>query len=387
MATSKGRDFYAILGVDKTANQGQIKQAYRKKAIKFHPDKNPGNEEAAEKFKELSTAYSILSDPNKKRQYDLHGEDGSVEELGSLNVEELGTMGRLFGALITKAGIPLPTEITTKVLSVAQHLSKGATNVPGVEIPNANALKMGEVVSGTVERQAAHFYWINISEEDMKNGVVVNCASHGGDKFKLVFFDKEGQVNIVEESQSKKKRSEANLFFVPFDLYNLSESMPLSMMKKLDEDIPPVFMILDTFEKEVRSILPGRHLFCVYGDNWFQSVKYSLKVLVAESREDQSALNIMDTEKQLAEKKEHLEKFQPEFIDLKKRYEEARKTLEADIKEIDELIKDRESSYTNYIQNSWAKYKSQDNNHYAAASNGHNGIFESFGKMFSSSKK
>ena len=387
MATSKGRDFYAILGVDKTANQGQIKQAYRKKAIKFHPDKNPGNEEAAEKFKELSTAYSILSDPNKKRQYDLHGEDGSVEELGSLNVEELGTMGRLFGALITKAGIPLPTEITTKVLSAAQHLSKGANNVPGVEIPNANALKMGEVVSGTVERQAAHFYWIDISEEDMKNGVVVNCASHGGDKFKVVFFDKEGQVNIVEESQNKKKRSEANLFFVPFDLYNLSESMPLSMMKKLDEDIPPVFMILDTFEKEVRSILPGRHLFCVYGDNWFQSVKYSLKVLVAESREDQSALNIMDTEKQLAEKKEHLEKFQPEFIDLKKRYEEARKTLEADIKEIDELIKDRESSYTNYIQNSWAKYKSQDNNHYAAASNGHNGIFESFGKMFSSSKK
>ena len=387
MATSKGRDFYAILGVDKTANQGQIKQAYRKKAIKFHPDKNPGNEEAAEKFKELSTAYAVLSDPNKKRQYDLHGEDGSVEELGSLNVEELGTMGRLFGALITKAGIPLPTEITTKVLSVAQHLSKGATNVPGVEILNANDLKMGEVVSGTVERQAAHFYWIDISEEDMKNGVVVNCASHGGDKFKVVFFDKEGQVNIVEESQSKKKRSEANLFFVPFDHYNLSESMPLSMMKKLDEDIPPVFMILDTFEKEVRSILPGRHLFCVYGDNWFQSVKYSLKVLVAESREDQSALNIMDTEKQLAEKKEHLEKFQPEFIDLKKRYEEARKTLEADIKEIDDLIKDRESSYTNYIQNSWAKYKSQDNNHYAAASNGHNGIFESFGKMFSSSKK
>lgn len=142
MATSgsKNRDFYAILGVEKTASQGQIKQAYRKAAIKFHPDKNPGNEEAAEKFKELSTAYAVLSDPNKKRQYDLHGEDGSLVELGTLNVEELGTMGRLFGALISKAGIPLPTEITTKVLSAAQHLSKGTVDVPGVEIPKVHRL-------------------------------------------------------------------------------------------------------------------------------------------------------------------------------------------------------------------------------------------------------
>ena len=63
----KGRDFYKLLGVERTANQGQIKHAYRKLAMKYHPDKNPGNEEAAEKFKELSTAYAVLSDPNKKR--------------------------------------------------------------------------------------------------------------------------------------------------------------------------------------------------------------------------------------------------------------------------------------------------------------------------------
>ena len=54
----------------------------------------------------------------------------------------------------------------------------------------------------------------------------------------------------------------------------------------MDEDIPPVFMLLDTFEKEVRNLLPGEHLFCVYGDNWFQSVKYNLRVLVAEPRQE-----------------------------------------------------------------------------------------------------
>ena len=93
-ANKKGRDFYAILGVERTANQGQIKHAYRKNAMKYHPDKNPGNEEAADKFKELSTAYAVLSDPNKKRQYDLHGEEGSVAELGSVNVEDLGKIFR-----------------------------------------------------------------------------------------------------------------------------------------------------------------------------------------------------------------------------------------------------------------------------------------------------
>ena len=70
------RDYYEVLGVDKSASADEIKKAYRKLAVKYHPDKNPGDKEAEEKFKEAAEAYSILSDPDKKARYDQFGHSG-----------------------------------------------------------------------------------------------------------------------------------------------------------------------------------------------------------------------------------------------------------------------------------------------------------------------
>ena len=70
------RDYYEVLGVDKNANEDDIKKAYRKIAIKYHPDRNPGNKEAEEKFKEAAEAYDVLHDPQKRQQYDQFGFDG-----------------------------------------------------------------------------------------------------------------------------------------------------------------------------------------------------------------------------------------------------------------------------------------------------------------------
>ncbi len=64
------RDYYEILGVAKNATAEELKKSYRKKAIEFHPDKNPGNKEAEEKFKEAAEAYEVLSDEQKRARYD-----------------------------------------------------------------------------------------------------------------------------------------------------------------------------------------------------------------------------------------------------------------------------------------------------------------------------
>src|SRR6478672_5513784 len=76
MATMTKRDYYEILGVQKNASADEIKKSYRKVAMQYHPDRNPGDKAAEEKFKEAAEAYEVLSDTEKKAQYDRYGHAG-----------------------------------------------------------------------------------------------------------------------------------------------------------------------------------------------------------------------------------------------------------------------------------------------------------------------
>ena len=77
------RDYYEVLGVNKGSSDAEIKKAYHKLAMKYHPDKNPGDKEAEEKFKEANEAYEVLSDPDKKDKYDRFGFAGVDPNCGA----------------------------------------------------------------------------------------------------------------------------------------------------------------------------------------------------------------------------------------------------------------------------------------------------------------
>ncbi|XP_073064317.1 chaperone protein dnaJ 15-like [Primulina eburnea] len=335
------KDPYEVLCVSRDASDQEIKTAYRKLALKYHPDKNASNPEASEHFKEVAYSYSILSDPEKKRQYDKSGFEALDAEGMDMEIDlsNLGTVNTMFAALFSKLGVPIRTTVSANVLEEA--LNGTVTIKP---------LPIGTSVSGKVEKQCAHFYSVTFDEERAEAGIVVRVTSPSQSKFKLLYFEQDANggygLALQEDSEKTGKNTSAGMYFLHFQVYRLDSTINALAMAKDPE--AAFFKRLDGLQPcEVSELKAGTHIFAVYGDNFFKPASYIIEALCAKSYED-TTHNLKDVEAQILRKRNELRQFEAEYRKALAQFQEVTNRYNQEKQSVDELLKQRDDIHASF---------------------------------------